>query len=361
MHNDDDDIIESALNSKLLSINLRSQRLDKKKQEVKNVVEQSTKRRTRIAESLQNFRVIHKKRSISLNNTSQISPVNAIIPVLPTEDPEYSLSMGYENLCTPPEMKSDEVIKSSVEKIVPIPSEYEVTSDNERECDVPVCEDTSTFDVCKDHSKILSESNDDDNAFEDIEYVEASSLDSELVRKVDYRCYERFSDDSSNDPLLEEVDLFLATDNSIPPGIENFDYDSKGDIYFLEELLVDDSISIPKNESSNFDHHDNPRPPSEPLNAEFFFDFEPNSREVIAAVIKILMSLMKMNVLTQEERLMFLQMLKMTITFPSYLSFEFFYHISSILRFLLYFSPLGVKTPFLTLASSFRAGGISLG
>nr|GFB41266.1 hypothetical protein [Tanacetum cinerariifolium] len=31
-------------------------------------------------------------------------------------------------------------------------------------------------------------------------------------------------DDSSNDPLLEEVDLFLS-DNSIPPGIENFDDD----------------------------------------------------------------------------------------------------------------------------------------
>nr|GFC36247.1 hypothetical protein [Tanacetum cinerariifolium] len=30
------------------------------------------------------------------------------------------------------------------------------------------------------------------------------------------------SDDLSNDPLLEEADLFLAFDNSIPPGIENF-------------------------------------------------------------------------------------------------------------------------------------------
>nr|GFC93220.1 hypothetical protein [Tanacetum cinerariifolium] len=29
------------------------------------------------------------------------------------------------------------------------------------------------------------------------------------------------SDDSSNDPLLEEADLFLASDNSIPPGNES--------------------------------------------------------------------------------------------------------------------------------------------
>nr|GFD20870.1 hypothetical protein [Tanacetum cinerariifolium] len=40
MHDNVEDLIESALNSKLLSINSNSQRLDKKEQEVKNVVEQ---------------------------------------------------------------------------------------------------------------------------------------------------------------------------------------------------------------------------------------------------------------------------------------------------------------------------------
>nr|GEY80546.1 hypothetical protein [Tanacetum cinerariifolium] len=396
MHNDVDDLIKSALNSKLLLINLRSQHIDKKKQDVKNIVEQPTKRGTRIGRSLQNFRVIHKKSFISLNNTSQISTVNAITPVLSTEDPEYSLSMGYENLSTPSETEPDEVNKSSVEKHVPIPSEYEVTSDNERKCDVPVCEDSSTFDVCKDHSKILSDSNDDDissddDAFEDIKYVEASLLDSKLIsleeENVVYQedeefdledilqiqdvilrekllsinrlidcieslkdsptsdpvlksstsipIFEKFdnslsdnslpkldtfsdhteetrsgsttahannslsgydsfcfeiepdqgrltsvimkdiSDDSINDPILEDVDLFLASDNLIPPGIENFDYDLEGDIHFLEELLVDDSILFPENESSNFDHDDPsfPRPPPEPPDVEFFFDF----------------------------------------------------------------------------------------
>nr|GEY73333.1 hypothetical protein [Tanacetum cinerariifolium] len=67
MHDDVDDLIESALNSKLLSIN--SQHLKKEKQEVKNVVEQPNKRKTRIVKSLLNFRVIHKN-SISLKNTS---------------------------------------------------------------------------------------------------------------------------------------------------------------------------------------------------------------------------------------------------------------------------------------------------
>ncbi|GKE22670.1 hypothetical protein Tco_1434182, partial [Tanacetum coccineum] len=85
MHNDVEDLIESALNSKLLLINLKSQCLDKEKQEVKNIIEQATKRRTRITESLQNFTIIHKKSSISLKNTPQISPVIVITHDLPSK------------------------------------------------------------------------------------------------------------------------------------------------------------------------------------------------------------------------------------------------------------------------------------
>nr|GFA25514.1 hypothetical protein [Tanacetum cinerariifolium] len=59
---------------------------------------------------------------------------NAIAPVLPTEEPEYSLSMEYEHLSTILETKSNEVIKSSVKNLVQIPSEYEVTSDDETSC-----------------------------------------------------------------------------------------------------------------------------------------------------------------------------------------------------------------------------------
>nr|GFB98430.1 hypothetical protein [Tanacetum cinerariifolium] len=75
-------------------------------------------------------------------------------------------------------------------------------------------------------------------------------------------------DDSSNDPLLEEADLFLS-DNSIPPGIENVADDSEGDVRFLEELLIDDSILSHESSDSNFE--DNPlipRPPREPPDAE---------------------------------------------------------------------------------------------
>ncbi|GJT19703.1 hypothetical protein Tco_0878409 [Tanacetum coccineum] len=137
MHNHVEDLIESALNYKLLLINLKSQRLDKEKQEVKNISEPAAKHRTRITSYLQNFKVIHKESAISLNNTPQISPVIAITHDLPTEELEYSLSIGDEHLSTILEKESDEVIKSSVENLVPIPSESEVTSDNESECDVP--------------------------------------------------------------------------------------------------------------------------------------------------------------------------------------------------------------------------------
>nr|GEV25063.1 reverse transcriptase domain-containing protein [Tanacetum cinerariifolium] len=401
MHDNVDDLIESALNSRLLLINLNSQRLDKKKQEVKNVVEQPTERETRIVESLQNFRIIHKS-SISLNNTSQISPVHAVAPILSTKEPEYSLSMGYEHPNTTQETESDEIIKSSVEKLVPIPIEYEVTSEEKRECDELVCEDSSTFDVCGNHSEIFSDSNNDDDissdddAFEDIEYVEASLPDPEIVSieeenvvhqeeeefdleeikdivlrekllsinrlianieslndnptpdcvlnsfvsfsifeesdnslldnsspeveiffghteetrsgnttthadnflpEYDSFCFEiepdqerlinvvknDISDDSTNHPLLEEANLFLASDNSIPPGIKNFAYHSEGDIRFLEVLLSNDSILFPNNESSE-SYFDNPsflRPLSEPPDDEF--DSEP---EVISSVMK---------------------------------------------------------------------------
>nr|GEX04071.1 hypothetical protein [Tanacetum cinerariifolium] len=178
-----------------------------------------------------------------------------------TQEPEYSLSMGYEHLNTTPETESDEIIKSGVEELVPILNECEVTSEDKRECDVLVYKDSSTFDVCDDHSKIFSDSNNnddissDDDAFEDIEYVEALLPDPEIVS------------------LEEENDVYQEDEE----GIENFGYDSDGDIHFLKELLIDDSIPFPNNES--FDFEDNPsfpRPHPEPPNVESFFDLEPD-------------------------------------------------------------------------------------
>nr|GFB62655.1 hypothetical protein [Tanacetum cinerariifolium] len=114
IHDDVDDLIKSALNSKLLLINPKSQHPDKKEREVKNVEEQQAERRNRAKKSLQNFRVVHKS-SISVNSTSQISSVHAVAQILSTREPKHLLSMGYEHLSITPETESDEVTESNAE------------------------------------------------------------------------------------------------------------------------------------------------------------------------------------------------------------------------------------------------------
>nr|GEV43818.1 hypothetical protein [Tanacetum cinerariifolium] len=74
--------------------------------------------------------------------------------------------------------------------------------------------------------------------------------------------------DLSNDPFLEEVDLFIS-DDLTPPVIENIADNPEEDIRFLEELLIDDFILSHESFVSNFE--DNPsisRPPPEPPDAK---------------------------------------------------------------------------------------------
>ncbi|GKG44220.1 hypothetical protein Tco_0483313, partial [Tanacetum coccineum] len=59
----------------------------------------------------------------------------AITPILLTEEPVDSLIMEDEHIDTISATESDEVIKSSVENLVPIPSESEGIPDSV--CDVP--------------------------------------------------------------------------------------------------------------------------------------------------------------------------------------------------------------------------------
>nr|GEX99154.1 hypothetical protein [Tanacetum cinerariifolium]GEX99941.1 hypothetical protein [Tanacetum cinerariifolium] len=60
----------------------------------------------------------------------------------------------------------------------------------------------------------------------------------------------------------------LLYDNSsprpIPPGIEEYDYDSERDILILEELLSNDFLSLLENESFHFDIPSFSRPPAKP-------------------------------------------------------------------------------------------------
>nr|GEX64749.1 hypothetical protein [Tanacetum cinerariifolium] len=343
IHDDIDNLIESALDSKILSINLiNSQRLDKKEQEVKNIVEQPARRRNQ---------------------------------------PEHSLSMEYEHLSTTPETESDKVTESNAENLLPIPSKCEVTLEDETECDMPakdVCSpvfttfsnllfnDNDNFDSSDDESlpdedvpseefKIYSNPLcDEDEINVESDFVESlfnrdtfidffSKFDfsgelahikleilkfdfdfEEEIRLIENLLYDNSfprppeelnaeiadtiiesiplpipvqdgnsqqeeidivtddllppSDDNDDDYdlLLGEADLFLS-DNSIPPGIENIADDPEGDVHFLKELLIDDSIISHESFDSNFEDNPSiPRPPPEPSDIESFFDLKPD-------------------------------------------------------------------------------------
>nr|GFB05903.1 hypothetical protein [Tanacetum cinerariifolium] len=252
IHDDINNLIESALDSKLLSINsINSQRLDKKEQEVKNVEEQSAGRRN-LAENIT------------------------------------------------PETESDEVIESNAENLLPIPSKCEVTLEDKIEYDMlakdvcspvftlfsnPLFKDNDNFDSSDDES--LPDEDDPAEEFKFIRILFSMKMKSILIKipKYDFdfeeeiRLIENFMYDNSSprppeelnaeiaDTIIEsipllpipvqdgEADLFLS-DNSIPPGIENVADDPEGDVRFIEELLIDDSIL--SHESFDFNFENNP-------------------------------------------------------------------------------------------------------
>ncbi|GJY18919.1 hypothetical protein Tco_0390410 [Tanacetum coccineum] len=140
----------------------------------------------------------------------------AITPDLPTEEPDNSLSMGDEHLSTIPETESDEVIKSSVENLVPILSESEVTSNNESECDVPVCDESSpTFMT---FSNPIFDSNNDFTSRDD------ESFSHENVPKENFKIY-------SNSLFDEEI---IST--NIDPHYFN------AESYLIKSLLNRDTL-----------------------------------------------------------------------------------------------------------------------
>nr|GFC14255.1 hypothetical protein [Tanacetum cinerariifolium] len=67
----------------------------------------------------------------------------------------------------------------------------------------------------------------------------------------------------------EEIDILTETDDVLPLSIENFADDPKGDIHFLEELLIDDYILSDELSDANFEENPLiPRPPQKPPNVE---------------------------------------------------------------------------------------------
>nr|GEZ12094.1 hypothetical protein [Tanacetum cinerariifolium] len=162
MHDNVNDLIESTLNSKILSIN--SQRLDKKEQEVKNVVEQ---------------------------------PVE--------QEPEHSLSMEYEHLSITPETEFDEVTEFNAENLLPIPSKCEVTSEDESECDVP--DKDNCFLSFTTFSNPLFNNDDLDSSDDE-------SLPDEDVRADEFKVY--------SNPLFDEDEI---NSDKLDPHCFNVEYD----------------------------------------------------------------------------------------------------------------------------------------
>ncbi|GJR81292.1 hypothetical protein Tco_0152077 [Tanacetum coccineum] len=89
--------------------------------------------------------------------------------------------MKDEHLDTIPATESDEVIKSSVENLVQIPSESKGISDGV--CDVLLCDNPTPLEAFKEHSETIIDFNDDSTSSdgdspygEDINYVDGSVL-----------------------------------------------------------------------------------------------------------------------------------------------------------------------------------------
>nr|GFA90756.1 hypothetical protein [Tanacetum cinerariifolium] len=152
-------------------------------------------------------------------------------PVLSTEEPDNSLSMGDEHLDTIPETKSDEFIKSGVENLIPILSESEGIPDHM--CDVHFHDNSLPLDVSKDQFEDLSKSNeefsstdDDSFSFDKIDYVEASPPDSKLVssKVMEIVIPEVGGIKASNDNPIHFYDPIISGTplNLTPSGESNF-------------------------------------------------------------------------------------------------------------------------------------------
>ncbi|GJT07775.1 hypothetical protein Tco_0842237 [Tanacetum coccineum] len=127
---------------------------------------------------------------------ARYSTSKAIIPDFPIEESDNSINMGDEHLDTILATESDEVIKSSVENLVPIPSEFEGIFDDT--CDVLTCENNRV------------------------------NVESDLVESLINRDTS-IVHSSKIDPILEVFAGELAHIAPIPPGIVEADFDPNDD------------------------------------------------------------------------------------------------------------------------------------
>nr|GEW84330.1 hypothetical protein [Tanacetum cinerariifolium] len=296
MHDNVDDLIESALNSKLLSINLNSQRLDKKKQEVKNVMDEC--------------KVTSEDESTcDMPIQDQSSSVFMIFPNPLFKDNDDLTSSDDESLFKEDDLPNEE----SKVYLNPLFNDDEINS-NELESHVEskfveslsnhdaLIDSSQKIDYLEEFSGKLTHINTEITEFdfdfeEEIRLIENLLYDNssprppeELNAKIADTIIESLpllpTPVQDGDSQREEIDIVTETDDVLPLSVENDD-DLEEDIHFLKELLSDNSIPLTEDESSDSDHQDDPsfsRPPLEPPDVEF--DSEPDAREEISLVMK---------------------------------------------------------------------------
>ncbi|GJY80942.1 hypothetical protein Tco_0493693 [Tanacetum coccineum] len=146
------------------------------------------------------------------------------------------------------------------EIISQIPSSIsEDTSDNDSECDFPFCDDSFPLDILGGNSMTFSnplfDSNDDFTSSDDESLLEEDDIESKdsYVSNLDEQALlvthlSELNEDECFDPGGDEIEACLTSD-SIPPEIDDADFNPEGDILLLEKLLSDDtSSSLPLKE-----------------------------------------------------------------------------------------------------------------
>ncbi|GJR70969.1 hypothetical protein Tco_0017034 [Tanacetum coccineum] len=164
----------------------------------------------------------------------------AITPDLPITD---SLIMEDEHLSTIPKKESNEFIKSSVEDLVPIPSESKDTSENDSDCNLPSCDDLSPINGSYNDESLSDEDVPEDNVkiysnplfkFDD-EYIssEVNPLFDEVLENIESKDsyvsnldepallvthLSNFNEDECFDPggNVDEIKFLLHRDPSTP-------------------------------------------------------------------------------------------------------------------------------------------------
>nr|GEU36234.1 hypothetical protein [Tanacetum cinerariifolium] len=209
--------------------------------------------------------------------------------ILSIEEPDNSLSIGDEHLDTIPATESNEFIKSGVENLIPIPSESEGIL--KHVCDVPFHDNSPPLDVSKDQIEDFFESNkefssidDDSFSIDDINYVEASPPDYDLVSlevmeivipeissgsttthpDISLPEYEAFHDDHVKEISSGKYDYFRFT---VEPNSEDFTKDVVENISPTKEPQVLTAL---------------PTHPTLQLNLKF----QPSSESLFAYIVK---------------------------------------------------------------------------